>query len=462
MYRLFLIFFLFVLASCGNGKKNSYTTYFAGEIVNPTSEYVVLFNGDVAIDSAKLNNRNRFSFSLDSINEGLYHFNHEPELQYVYLERGDSLVIRLNTLYFDESLIFSGNGEEINNFLLECFLEHEEETAIIRSLYRLEGREFERNIDSLMDTGLTTLTQLKQEGTLSEKEEKIARSSIVYHYNTYKEEYPFKHKTWTGRKVITSLPKGFYDYRKSLSFNDTDLIYLRPYYNFIINHIGNLSFMTCTHDCDIKKDIVRNQLHFNTHKLKIIDSLVQTKELKDNLFRHVAIDYLINVHDTENNNEEFIRMFHTLSNNNRHFKEISTLYDGIKNLQPYKNIPDVKVFNFGGEVVSIRNIAQQRKGKTIFYFWSGIDRRHFENIKNRVLQLSTEKPEYSYVGINIKTDEVNWRALVKNSGLDTLNQFRSNDFDALTKSLIVYPLNKCIITEDGNIVDAFANIYGSL
>ncbi|MGB7395459.1 MAG: transaldolase, partial [Pricia sp.] len=420
--------------------------------------------GDRAIDSAKLDQENRFSFRLDSISGGLHHFNHGNELQYVYLEGGDSLVIRLNTLYFDESLIFSGVGEEINNFLLERFLRHEEENDLSRNLYRLEAKEFEKTIDSLNAAGLAELADLKQEGTLSEKEEKIARASIDYHYDTYKEKYPFKHKRTTGhRKAIAKLPSDFYDYRKQLTYNDTDFTYLRPYYNFMINHVGNLSYMTCSKNCGLENGVAHNQLHFNHHKLNIIDSLMVEKELKDNLYRYVAIDYLVNVHDSEKNNEEFIESFHKLSNNNRHMEEINKLYKGILNLQPNRKIPDIKVSGMQGKVVSLQDIAKEKDHKTVFYFWSGSDRRHFENMNKRVSLLASERPEYSFVGINVKTDENNWKALVRNSGLDTTKQFRSSDFEALTEALIVYPLNKCIITNDnGMIVDAFANVYEPL
>ncbi|HEA22706.1 hypothetical protein LCGC14_1235530 [marine sediment metagenome] len=459
MLKPFFYSLLIILSACGDGGKNSSATYFAGEIVNPTDDYVVLFSGDVAIDSVKLDNQNRFSFVLDSITEGLYHFNHNPELQYVFLSQGDSLVIRLNTLYFDESLIFSGKGEEINNFLLDRFLQHEEESPMIRALYQLEGEAFEDKIDSLINDGLTDLTDLNKEGILSEKEEKIGRASIVYHYDIFKEEYPFKHKRRTGHKATSKLPDGFYDYRKSLNFNDKDLTYLRPYYNYMINHVGNLSYMACTNGCGNNDTIVRNQLHFNKHKLKFIDSLVQEKELKDNLYRYVAIDYLVNVHDSQENNKAFIDIFHNVSGNNRHMEEINTLYEGIQNLQPQKMIPDVALKNISGQVVSLQDIANDKKEKTVFYFWTGTDRRHFENISKRVARLSSENPKFAFIGINVKTDENNWKALVQNSELDIAQQFRSDDFDTLTKALVVFPLNKCIITKDNMIVDAFANIY---
>ncbi|MGS0523976.1 hypothetical protein ACU8V7_01045 [Zobellia nedashkovskayae] len=174
--------------------------FFSGEIVNPTSDYIVLLKGDVVIDSAELDDDNRFSFTLDSITEGLYHFNHDPELQYVYLEKGDSLVVRLNTSDFDESLVFSGDGEELNNFLLEVFLAHEDEASSVRSMYRLNPVDFERNIDSLKRLKLDVLDDIVTDGKLSKKELKIASASVDYNYNTYKEEYPFKHKRLTGEK----------------------------------------------------------------------------------------------------------------------------------------------------------------------------------------------------------------------------------------------------------------------
>lgn len=457
MNKPFFYFFLCVLVGCGRGEKKSQNAFFAGEIVNPTSKYVVLFKGDVALDSAKLDEENRFAFTLDSISEGLYHFNHDPELQYVYLEKGDSLMIRLNTLYFDESLIFSGKGEEINNFLLDLFLANEEEASLIGTFYRLNADDFVYKIDSLKQIRLDALTELNQENALSEKKDKIGRASVVYNYNTYKEEYPFKHLKLTGENVFGKLPENFYNYREDLTFNDKDLTYLRPYYQFMNNHMGNLSYMTCTHDCAIKGGMVSNPLHFNIHKLQLIDSLVKEKDLRDNLFRYVAFNYLLNVNDKEENNEKFIERFHKLSDNNRHMQEIDALYEGIKKIQPHKEIPDVAVSDLNGNTISLQDIAG--KSKTVFYFWSGSNRNHFEHIKRRVAKLTSEKPEYQFIGINIKTPETVWKGLLESSNLDRQMQYQARDFDALTKSLVIDRLNKCIITDGGHIVNAFADFY---
>lgn len=460
MDKKLLYLLLFVLASCSKGEKKSPNVFFAGVIVNPTSEHVVLYKGDHLVDSTQLDKNNRFSFTVDSISNGLYHFNHAPELQYVYLEKGDSLMVRLNTIDFDESLVFSGRGEEINNFLLDLFLKDEVEVRDVYSTYyEMEPEDFEKRMDSLRKLKLSALKNLYSEVQLSDDAKEIAEASINYTYYNYKERYPFEHKKRMRKQAVDELPLSFYDYRQDLSYNNNNLNYLRPYYNFMKSHVENLTYMGCQHECVVKGNIVMNQLHFNRHRLKLIDSLVKENELKDNLLRNVAFSYLLWAKDKEENNRIFIDEFHKFSKNNRHLKEIDELYEGISNIQPNKSIPDVQVSNIHGESISLQKIASD--GKTVFYFWSATEKKQFDDIAKRVLQLTEAKPEYNFVGINFMTDEANWKGMLESSGLDKNNQYKANNFKELTKALIVYPLNKCIITEDAKIVDAFATLYTS-
>lgn len=460
MVRSLLYLLLIFSFGCTTQEKKAPSVFFAGEIVNPTSSKVILYKGDQVIDSVSLDENNRFSFQFDSIIEGLYHFYHDPELQYVYLENEDSLLMRLNTMYFDESMVFEGTGSDVNNFLLELFLASEEEQADVRSWYELEANEFSEKIDRLQENKFTLLKDLIKEGNLSDNQRNLAKASVIYHYNTYKEQYPFRHRKSSKHEILEKLPKDFYAYRNSIDYGNAHLTYLRPYYSFMVNHIQNLSFMGCIADCETKKGNMHKPLHFNEHKLHLIDSLVNEKELKDNLFRRVAIDYLLKEHDFSENNKQFITKFHQLSKNNRHLSEIDELYQGIENLQPQQSVPDVYVASVEGDTISLREIAKE--GRTVFYFWSGVDKRHFDNIKGRVAALAKQKPEYRFVGINIKTAETTWKGMLENSGLDKVLQFRAGDSNSLTKSLIINTENKCVITEDGRIIDAFSNIYASL
>ncbi|MBT8284784.1 MAG: transaldolase, partial [Flavobacteriaceae bacterium] len=221
---LLLSTLVFLTWSCQQNKGNANRVIFAGEIVNPTSDQVVLFKGEQALDTAVLDKDNRFSFSLDSVAEGLHHFVHRPESQYIYLENGDSLQIRLNTSDFDESLVFSGQGEEINNFILEMFLSREEEEDLVQSFYELEPGDFQVKIDSLRDSKLDLFEQIHTEFKLSPKASDLAKAFIVYSSNISMEAYPFHHRKRSGEGIMHELPDTFYDYRKNINYNNDDFI----------------------------------------------------------------------------------------------------------------------------------------------------------------------------------------------------------------------------------------------
>lgn len=459
MIRILLSLFILSFISCNDSPDGTSSgVYFAGEIVNPTSKEIVLYKGDSVIDSVQLDEQNRFVIKLDTIEEGLHHFYHHPELQYVFLEQGDSLQIRLNTVDFDESLVFSGKGEEVNNFLLSLFLANEQEEELVYEYYGLEPEIFKQKIDSLKHSKVKLLKELAAEDVLSDQAFHIAKAGILYSSYIYTEAYPFYHRRQRGENSIHDLPEDFYSYRNSVDYDDSSLTYLRPYYNFMKYHLGNLSFMSCKSDCAPENMERIAKLHFNRHKLALIDSLIKQKDLRDNLFRNVAVDYLLK-HDSAENCEKFIAMFHERSGNNKHITEINSLYKDIQNMRPNSELPDVSIHDFQGEKHSLKDVAASRN--VVFYFWSGAERGHFNNITKRIAELKVKHPEYSFIGINLRTDQGRWKSMLEANNLDKEEQFWTDDFEQVARTLIVYDPNKGIIAKNGVIVDAFANVYSS-
>ena len=462
MTRILLSTLIVLIVGCAPSKNesDSETILFAGEIVNPTSNQVVLFKGREKIDSAQLDEKNRFKLTLSSIDNGLYNFSHTPEFQYVYLEKGDSLMVRLNTIYFDESLVFSGSNEELNNFLLDLFLSAEEEDAsMYAEYYELEPTEFIEKIEALKNQKLQHLKELKEDVNMSDEGFEFLNQDIDYTYNRYKEIYPFQHKRKTAEETMHSLPDNFYAYRSDLNYNNQNLTYLRPYYDFMKAHFGNLSYMSCKNGCNPEDKGNSKQLHYNMHKLHLIDSLVVEKELRDNLFRNVAVDYLLKKQDSPENNELFINDFKKVSKNNIHIKEIEHLYHGIINLQPLKTIPNLTVVSPNEERISLPEIAKNKK--VLFYFWSGENKKQYQDIFQRVAELKEIKPDHELVGINIKTDVNEWKSILNGMGIDPKTQYHTDNFKELVETLVLDKMNKAIITDNALIVDGFSSIYNN-
>jgi len=104
---LILVLIASAFISC-SAESTPSDTYFGGKILNPKSKYVVLYSMEKVIDTLFLEKDNTFLGNLQNANEGLYYFTHGNENQYIYLEPKDSLMLRLNTWYFDESIVFAG------------------------------------------------------------------------------------------------------------------------------------------------------------------------------------------------------------------------------------------------------------------------------------------------------------------------------------------------------------------
>ena len=453
--------FISSIVSCSDSPENNSTVFFGGEIVNPTSDYVVLYHKDNFVDSVKLDEKNHFSFQLDTLEDGLYHFDHTPELQYVYLSKGDSLVARLNTVEFDESLVFSGKGSEINNFLIEIFLQNESDEELIKDYYSLDPEAFSQKIDSLHKDKLDLLNELSSDDQLPPKALAMGKASVYYNTFITKEKYPFYHKKKTGEETIHDLSNEFYSYRKEIDFNNKDLTYLKPYFDFMKWYIGNVSYMTCLDDCSSNKKPVSDRLHFNQHKLAIVDSIVVEKELRNNLFRNIAVDYLKWEHNPDTESVAFIDKFKTLSTNEEHEQEIELLYKGIQNLQPNNTIPDIAVLNFNDEKVSLKDLAG-KKENTVFYFWTAGQKGHFRNISKHIAELEGKYPNHNFLGINLRTSHSQWKQLMRENNLDKEKQFYGENFKELQMAMIIDGLNKCVITKDSIVVDGFANLYTSL
>jgi hypothetical protein len=434
--------------------KNS-VAYFGGEIVNPKSDFVVLFKDDVVIDSAKVDANQHFLFKLTSLNEGLYNFKHNEEYQYVFIEKGDSINVRLNTIDFDESLVFSGEGSEKNNFLIDIFLVSEDEEALINSYYSLEVDVFRQKVDSLKKMKIDQYENLLKNHSLSTNAKKITKAAIDYSSYATLEIYPYMHKNMHRLHYVKELPDNFYDNRTAAHYNDASLSYFRPYLNYMVMHFNNLSYVDCLTDCSKKNDKIEQTLHYHMHKLHLVDSLAIEQNLRDNLFRNAAYEYLLDDHNPINN-KKFIAEFNHLSKNTKHGEEINALYNGIQDLQSGKDMPQIELVKLDGTTTITDSLYQDKK--TVYYFWSINQKNHMKNINKRVEELKALYPSYNFVGINVNDDQNKWVNNLSAYKLNPDTQYRCANFKKMSEKFVLNSLNKMIIAnEDGTIINAFAN-----
>ena len=233
---------LATLMSCKkDSDKDASYAYFGGEIINPNNDYVLLLSPNQKFDTLFLDNANRFFTKLDKLKSGLYTFTHGGEYQMVLLESNDSVMLRLNTIDFDESLVFTGNGAKKNNFLIKVFLENEKDQENFINISQLEPDKFERYIDSARKERLNEFLEFSDKNRLSKLFNNIAETSINYSHFSAKEMYPFGYYGYRDLKKYQDLPSTFYAYRKDIDYNNVALSDYFIYNRFLYSHFNNIA-----------------------------------------------------------------------------------------------------------------------------------------------------------------------------------------------------------------------------
>ena len=189
--KILIIVFLVAIVTGCDTKPTGNSTYFGGNIINPKSDHVVLYKNEIPIDTFFLDKNNSFLGEIPSLHEGLYNFKHGEEEQYIYLNPKDSLLIRLNTWRFDETLVFSGVGAERNNLLIDSFLESEKDRKVFMKYYDLSPSDFNSKINQAEKLKLDRYEDyVSKHPNETDKFKHIFKIALTYPLYSKVENYP--------------------------------------------------------------------------------------------------------------------------------------------------------------------------------------------------------------------------------------------------------------------------------
>lgn len=445
---LFPILFVCTLLSCKNESKNLHT-YLGGQIVNPISDKLVLLHTDMSSDTIAVDENGFFEFKIDQVAPGLHIFKH-GEYQYVYLEKGDSIVLRVNTRDFEESLAFSGNGSQKNNFLIASSLNSDKYNKKLIELFKLSPEDFDTEILKLKKSQQKELDLLKKEKAISKGFTEVARSLIDQDYYNKKELYATE-KHIDGTFDETNFPKDFFKHRKSINFNNLELSIYRYNYRLLNSYLDNLVF----EKSDIsEKDI--NSYAFTKEKLNLIDSLVTIDHTHNYMLKSLMKKFLTASNNNENE-AEILKRFYKSITNNVYKSEITEFATRTEKLNKGNSLPNVKLVSLENVTVDIKDII---KKKTVFFFWSKNSVRLYNDIHNRVNELRSKYPEYQFIGINTDDHFKKWKNTVLSARYDKKFEFQFENAESATKTLNVDRANKAIIVDSNNaILESNSNIF---
>ena len=431
-YYISQILFLFLIISSCNLNSNT-ETFFNGKIIKKTSDTITLLKDENIINKSKINKDGTFSMVNDALENGLYNFQLPPEFQYLLLNHGDSLSLRLNSLDFDESLVFIGKGSSKNNFLMDVFLEHEKEEKIINSSLGLKPKIFKKLIDSLLTIKNKNYKNFNRITKLTSIEKLIIENAIKLPLYT-------KMETYISLKIknnnLYNIEKSFFDFRKDVDFELEELVHFKPYLDYLIIRSNN-------HNVASYNSYENNDLQFNLERIKFIDINISNEQIKSKVLRYIAFEYLLKEKKLIDI-DTFLNLFYDVSPNELINLEIEELYNDISFLQIGKLLPKIDLTDLKNN----RDVTLQNKKPIVFFFWSYDQSSHQAGIFDRVNKILNENKNFIFYSVNINRDHQKWRKYVLDlKKIEGIKHYRSIDFEGMSKRMVLNNLNKVIVTD---------------
>jgi hypothetical protein len=450
---LLSILLLSLFSSCKKDNSiDGYTAYFGGEVVNPNIPYVLFCKGNKVLDTIQLKKDNTFFIKFDSLTPGLYSFKHDPEYQYVYFDKNDSIKVHVDTKDFDNSVIFCGRGDEKNNFLIEMYLRNERDKDKMFDVFDYDVAKFNTYIDNNNKLNEKFYDSKKEEIKWNDEFDKFASALVKFPYYTKKEVYPIIHKMRTGNEIISKLPKDYYSFRTKINFSDESLSDFSPfvmYLDHMLNNVGHINLSSHLTDADLA-------MKTSINKLNIADTLIKNTRVKNIVLNNIALKYLLEDQNMTNNNL-FLDTYYKYSTDRTQKNEIIKIGNAIQLLKPNYELPKVNFIDTKRNIISSDEIITKN---TVFYFWSGKLSSHLIATHKKIEELRKKHPNYNFIAINLNDSNEDWLTNLSKYKFDSSKEYKCTNFEDIKAKWAITKIHRTIIV-DGNkkIKNAFTNLF---
>ena len=434
--------------------------YIGGEIISPKNKTVILYNtkGKVS-DTLTLDGNNRFIHKITHLQSGLYSISHGGEYQMLLLEPNDSVMLRINTYDFDESLVFTGNGSKKNNYLIKTYLFNETEAKKLVDYAQMEPEAFNAFVEKRSTNQLNELKTFLEHNKQTPFFKSIIEATINYSMYADKEIYPFAY--FGNNKLIhfKDLPEDFYAFRKNIDYNANHLSNFFSYNRFLFSHFDNLALTDFYKNNEYHAVFNRHSIAYNKAKLNLIDSLITNQTIKNNLLKYKVRDFVSHNHsaiETKN----MLDFYLTRATNEKDKTYIKGLVTSINMLKKGKTLPNIRVVNYDNLEHTLNQIITK---PTVIYFWSSNLKVHYKNSRYKAKELKLKFPDIDFISIHINDNaNASWKAIIDNYSFSNSNEYRFKNSKTALKTLAVNYVNKAIIVDkNARIIDANVNIYNS-
>ncbi len=417
----------FLVLSCAENTISVEPSSISGIITNPTAEMVNItatdFKQELAVDST-----GSFSGSFN-VTPGYYTFSHGRERSTIYLAPGMDLELGLDTELFDESIEFTGNGADENNYLAEKYLLQEEIGGNFKEFYMMEESAFKEKNDADRQV---VVDLLEKQESLSSVFESNESKNVEFEYIGAAQNYESYHEYYT-KKEDFSASDAFNEQFAELDFeNESDFLNVPAYYNLVRGHF-------------MGGDVLES-----LDKLKGVESTVIVEGMVSMLAKYLSPG-------TENLQDR-IEDMKALTSDEEIVASLDESYSKMEKLQMGNTSPQFNFEDINGEFVALEDLKGKNVYIDVWATWCGPCKAEIPHLKTLEEAYHSSNIEFVSVSVDVPKDKQKWVDMVADKELKGIQLISDNGWDTdFVENYLIKGIPRFILLDDeGNIVTSDA------
>ncbi len=395
MKKLMLGLFAAGIVACSNTEPANYVL-FKGTIKNPNSKSLMILDGsNKAIKKIEVSEAGTFSDTIFNAN-GYFAFNDGKERSELYLQDGYDMILDMDAKEFDETIKYSGNGSDVNNYLAQKFL-IKEKAGSTPELYSLNET-----------TYLSTMTSLKEEleKSLNNVNSKFAeqeKTNLKYEHLNHLSSYQPAHRFFSKNKDF-NVSESFPDILEGIDLNNEE-----HYKNFTAyKNIVGYYFSKVANE-NSKKNNISYEAAAIAH-LKELKSPVIKNNILNSFARQVSV--------MNPNSEELYKGIMEISTDEDLKERLTKQYNTIQKLSAGKDSPIfVNYENNAGGTTSLADLKGKYVYIDVWATWCKPCKDEIPHLKKVEEKYHDKNIEFVSISIDEEKDHDLWKKMIKDESL---------------------------------------------
>ncbi|MDV7187240.1 TlpA disulfide reductase family protein [Lutibacter sp. TH_r2] len=441
MKRIMFFIALMLVVSC---KKETAVEYaiISGKIINKSAEDLTVISSDRYFKQViKVNEDGSFldTLKVEPNKYILYQGRNGVEL---FIENGSSIKVDFDAENMDSTLVITGKGSEISNYLL---LKNKRVKEIIGNgpeIYKKNEADYKA---TRIEAKNAAIELLNSTSNISEAFKAKELRNINYDYISNLTIFERYHAHYAQDKDFKASENLLADVEKVTDFNnEEDFMFSQGYKNMVNTHYREAASKL------IETDSISEDIAFLVAVSKAENEKIKNQLLFDDV--KYGITYTENL-------EDYYKLYMDNSSNNEHKAKITESYNKLKTVakgQPSPKFVDYE--NFNGGTTSLDDFKGKYVYIDVWATWCGPCKREIPSLKELEKKYHGKNIEFISISVDKAKDHETWKKMVTDLELKGVQLFADKDWESdFVKDYLIKGIPRFILIDtEGNIINSNA------